>query len=105
MPSKPYKYHYYVKGSPAVLCGRPLSQVSRTTDSPVLVNCRACLADPFLAGREKMEPVPPKVRRDGATLILDFSEWEIASVFGDWMTTTGADAGWPHFSSWLSRKG
>ena len=104
MVSKPYKYHYYVKGFPAVLCDRPLSMVTRTTDNPARVNCRVCLADPFLAGLDSGEPVPPQIRCDGTTLVLEFTDTELASIFRDWMEAREVTAGWPSFGSWHDGK-
>jgi hypothetical protein len=102
--TKQYKYHYYVKGAPAVLCSRPLHVVTRTTDRVERVNCAACLADPFLADRDKREPVPPQVQRDEATLVLTFTDPELASMFEDWMSGKEISSGWPKFGDWYDGK-
>ena len=102
--TKPYKYHYYVKGAPATLCRRGLHTVTRTTDNPARVNCKACLDDPFLAGMEHGEPAPPLERLDGATVILTFTDPELASIFLDWMDSKEIGAGWPSFGNWYDGK-
>lgn len=102
--TKPHKYHYYVKGAPAVLCGRPLGYVTRTTGNPARVNCAACLADPFLADRDLDDPVAPQIQHKEATLVLTFTDAELASIFLDWMGSKGINAGWPSFGNWYDGK-
>lgn len=102
--TKPYKYHYYLPGWGKVLCQRSLQVVSRTTENPARVNCTACLADPFLAGTEHGEPAAPKVRCDGRSVVLDFTDAELAGMFEDWMNGTEPSSGWPRFGDWYDGK-
>jgi len=103
--TKPYKFHFHVTGWQATLCSRPLSMVPRTTQDPARVNCTACLADPFLANRAPEDDVPPpKMRRKDATVVLDFSSWELAACFEDWMNGKDIESGWPCFGTWYDGK-
>lgn len=101
MVNKPLKFHFLVKGWQATLCGRPLASVSRTTADGARVNCKVCLEDPFLsslARTDQNNPPPPKVRRDGTTLTLDFFTEALAVQFMDWLDSEDE---WPHFGNWV----
>lgn len=102
--TKPYKFHFHIKGWQATLCNRQLHTVQRLTDNPLRVNCTACLADTFLANRNKDEPAPPLISHDGATLTLEFTDPELASIFRDWMESRDMAGGWPAFGNWYDGK-